>query len=417
MDEADRNKLEQLCENQHYQEIIDAVMDIPEEKRDYEELKPFLYEYLLRSGFPGCFEVKNFVSEHSECIVVPDWNLTITLQIGQISHRNIVLHLYLYSPYWENTLYECCAGMGNDLKQAVGMAVGSFIFSLVNGIQKMVEEEDAQPIESEFAGQPHHFQAYLSDIIGIGNSPHPQLTIYWDVLKEDIAKRLGNQSFCLIKIYGAKVNGEIIGECRINDQKSEELSKKIAELVKNWDDGQFASHKQFILIRQKKETLLPYPYAGSEGQERFRQAVIKAAVMFHQSDTQELYDTLEERLTEELDDPTLAQECCLFLPELCAMHAFKEIIYAETLEIKKGDALPITCYHAQLADFWPMWNVLFEAFQNGIFGKETDKLYQEYISVSSIYNVVCQIREKASTLSGSRLTSLTFQVDPDFEIR
>ena len=417
MDTADRNKLEQLCKNQHYQEIIDAVLDIPEERRDYEELKPFLYEYLLRGGFPSCFEVENFVSEHSECIVIPDWNLTITLQIGQISHRNIVLHLYLYSPYWENALYECSAGMGNDLKQAVGMAVGSFIFSLVNGIEKMAEEEDAQPLESEFSGKKHRFQAYLSNIIGIGNSPHPELTIYWNVLKEDIAKRLGNQPFCLVKIYGAKVNGEVIGECRIDDKKSEELSETIAKLVEKWDDGQFASHKQFILIRQEKETLLPYPYAGPSGQERFRDAVIKAAVMFYQSNTQELYDTLEKRLAEELNDPTLAAECYMFLPELCAMHAFKEVSYAETLEIRKEGSLPVTCYQSQLADFWPMWDVLFEAFQNGTFGEEKDKIYQEYISVSSIYNVICQIREKASTLSGSRLTALVFQVDHDFEIR
>lgn len=417
MDTADRSKLEQLCENQHYQEILDAVMDIPEERRDYEELRPFLYEYLLRGGLSGCFEMKSYISDHAECIVIPDWNLTITLQIGQISHRNVVLHFYLYSPYWENALYECSAGMGNDLKQAMGIATGSFIFSLMNGIEKMIKEEEAKPITSEFAGKPHHFRAYLSNIIGIGKTPRQELTIYWDALKEGIAKRLGNRQFYLVKIYGAKVNKEVIGECRIDDQKSEELSKIIAELVEKWDDGQFASHKQFILIRQEKETMLPYPYAGAEGQERFRKAVIKAAVMFYQSDTQELYDTLEKRLVDELNDPTLAAECFMFLPELCSMYAFKEVSYAETLEIQKEDSPPVICYQSQLADFWPMWNVLFEAFQNGTFGEQKDKIYQKCISVSSIYNVISQIQKKTSNLSGSRLKTLIFQVGSDFEIR
>jgi len=64
-----------------------------------------------------------------------------------------------------------------------------------------------------------------------------------------------------------------------------------------------------------------------------------------------------------------------------------------------------------------MWDVLLTAFQDGTFGKEGKQIYQELISVSSIFNVVKQMKEDGADLSGCRLTSLSCQVEEDFQIR
>lgn len=272
-------------------------------------------------------------------------------------------------------------------------------------------------LHTEFAENPHDFQVYLSNIVGMGNSPQSAPDVYWRLLKEDIRKRLGNQEFCFVKVYAAKVNGQITGECRIDDKKSEELSQKVAHLVEKWENGPFASHKQFFLIRQEESTYLPYPYSGPQGREQFRNAVIQAAKLFHQANTQELYDSLRDRLAKAIGDATLAQECYLFLPELCAQNAFPDISFSETLDITLGSAPAVTCYATQLADYWPMWDVLISAFQDGTFGEDGNQIYQEYISASSIFNVVKQMKENGSALSDCRLSSLLCQMEEDFQIR
>lgn len=417
MDGMGVNKLEELCKRKAYKEIIDAVLAIPEEERDYQALTPYIQKYLLYGVLHGSFEGKDIVGEGEDCIHIPGWNVVITPQISQLSHKSVVLDIYLYFPEWGREIYECSAGMGTDLKQALGMAIGSFMFSLMDGIGAMVSKDRPKLLETRFAGKDHRFHVYLSNIVGMGDSPRSAPDVYWKLLKEDIRKRLGNQAFCFVKVYGAKVNGQVIGECRIDDVKSDELSAKVADLVKDWDDTQFSSHKQFFLICQDKQTLLPYAYSGPEGRERFAQAVIQAARMFHASNTQELYDTLSDRLAEEIGDKTLAQGCCTFLPELCARNAFQEISYGETLELVRGEQEPTICYQSQLADYWPMWDVLSVAFQDGTFGEEGNEIYQEYIAASSIFNLVKQVKENQSQLFGCRLTSLLCRVGDDFELR
>ncbi len=410
------SRLKELCRDGEQRKIMDQILAIPEEERDYEELAPYLTTYLLYE-LHGDLEVEDEVREEQGCVVVPDWKVAVTPQVGQVTHRSVVLHFYLYFPEWGKDIYECSTGMGKDLKQAFGMAVASFMFSLMDGIGAMVSEDSPRLIETEFAGQPHQFEVYLSNIVGIGQSPRTAPDLYWEQLKEKIMERLGNQTFCFVKIYGAKTEGKVTGECRIDDIKSDELSAEVAQLVKGWDAGQFASHKQFILIRQKEATILPYPYSGAEGRERFREAILKAAVMFHEADTQALYDSLSVRLAAQIGDETLAQECCTFLPELCAQNAFEEVSYSETLKIQRGEKEAVTVYKSQLADHWPMWDVLAQAFQSRAFGEDTDKIYEEYISVSSTYDVIQKAQKKGSRLDQFRLTSLLCRVGEDFQIR
>lgn len=409
--------LEALCQKSKHQEIIDAVLEIPEEERDYQELTPYIQKYLLHGVLHNGFEVPDMVGEDEDCIHIPEWKVAITPQIGQITHKSVVLDIYLYFPVWGKEIYECSAGMGTDLKQAFAMAAGSFLFSMMDGIGAMESNDRPKLLHTEFAGKDHEFQVYLSNIVGMGNSPQSAPDVYWKLLKEDIRKRLGNQQFCFVKVYGAKVNGQVTGECRIDDKKSEELSQKVAELVEKWGDGAFISQKQFFFIRQEEKTLIPYPYSGPEGREKFGLAVVEAMKLFHQAKTPELYDTLMDRLTEAIGDATLAQECCIFLPELCAQNAFPEISYSETLDIIREGEPKVTCYTSQLADYWNMWDVVINVLQDGTFGEESNSIYQEYISASSIFNVIKQMKEKGSELSNCRLTSLLCQVGEDFQIR
>ncbi|MFR4988393.1 DUF6348 family protein [Anaerotruncus colihominis] len=373
-------------------------------------------DYLLRVSLHGCLGCENSVEgDHIWC---PDWELTITPQIEQITENSIVLNFYLFAPQWGKELFECSVGMGAGPKQALGMACGSFLFSFMQGVGLMERGEQARELETSFAGNAHRWRVYISDVVGMGDSPNLGApSYYWDILGEHIAKRLGNQKLCYVKIYGAKSGGDVTGECRIDDIKSEELSALVAGLVEQWDVEGFASHKQFFFLRQEAETTLPDAYLGWDGRERLKHKVKTAAELFHACDNQELYDSLPQRLEEALEDPTLAAECYAFLPEICAENAFDEVTYSETVDIAVGNRPAVTCYKNQLADYWPLHHALFTLFEQGAFGEQANVIYQEYISTSAIYNVISQMKKKGTSLKDAQLTALRYQVGGGFEIR
>ena len=107
MEAVYQDKLDQICERKGYAEIIDAVLGIPEEERDYQELAPYLRKYLIYGVMHGSFEAKDSVGEEEDCLIIPGWKVAVTPQIGQITHRSVVLDIYLYFPEWGGRCRRC----------------------------------------------------------------------------------------------------------------------------------------------------------------------------------------------------------------------------------------------------------------------------------------------------------------------
>lgn len=370
-----------------------------------------------------CLETKDEI--RGETVFCPEWNITIKPQIDQLDDHMAVLNFYISSPDWEEPLFECCAGMGSDTDTAIGMAISSFLFAFMQGIAIMQREEDGLPLESEFNGNTHRWSVYKSNVAGmgdnIGGDPRAITSVYWDLLKEHIAKRLGNQKMCYVKIYAAKAVGadgeQITGECRINDVPSNELGALVGEIAKKWDVKQFASQKQFFFIKQDPATLLPSPY-GSENKITVLKEKVKTALeLFNGVKTQEDYDSLPDKLFAALGDKTLAEECYSFLPEICAERAFNEMQFSEQVQFFVPNKPIVTVYKNQLADFYPLWTLMFTLFDSGYFGEDTNNLYGLLVSLSSIYGAVQQAKEKGSDIKDCKMTSLLYNTSSDFEIR
>lgn len=395
-----RSELTRRAAQERYQDSLD-----PEKALDY------VVNGLLHGGL----QTETQVEGHT--VLLPEYGIRILPEVEDIKPRGAVLNFWLEAPQWGKRLFECSAGMGGTPGQALGMAAGSFGFSFVEGLIRMESQEDPREVESTLAGQVHKWDLYPSNIVGMGACPQPEGQVWWDALGEDLIKRLGNQRLCYVKIYGAKINGEVTGECRIDDIKSEELSEKVARLVETWEDVPFASQKQFFFLRQREETLLPYRYEGEEGQERLRQGIIEGVRLFHACRTEADFDGFSHRLTQRIGDGTLAAECLTFLPELCAGNAFPQLPAAETVEICRDGLPKELVYKNQLADYYPLWNVFCETMRSGIFGDETNQIYQQLVGYSSTYQVICQLKKGGSRLEECRLTALLCQVDSDFEIR
>lgn len=391
-----------------------GAADVPEP--DLTDPKQALRNVL--DSLHGGLQTQNRVEGDS--VICSQWQTTVTPVVGQVDERGAVVDFYVSAPQWGRKLYECSAGMGSDTKQALGMACNSFLFSFMDGIAQMESGQGGEELETEFVGKTHRWRVYLSNIVGMGNCPRADnARIYWDALKEEVVKRLGNQKLCFVKVYASKSGENITAECRVDDVKSDALSGLVADMVKGWEAGYFASHKAFFFIRQEEETLQPYPYLGQAGWESLKEKVKTAALMFHASEDQQQYDSLPGRLKQALGDAVLAAECYSFLPEICAENAFDKITYAETVSIMPRGGEAVTCYKSQLSDYWPLHDALFSLFEEGAFGEAANDIYREYVGSSAIYNVVSQAREKGGekAMDNGKLSALLFNVDSDFEIR
>ncbi|WCF10717.1 DUF6348 family protein [Paenibacillus thiaminolyticus] len=365
--------------------------------------------FLLHCGMRGLFEAEEIVE--GDCIVIPAWELTIRPHVANWSEQSVILQFHLSSPKWDRDILETSAGMGRSLKDALGMAIGSFAFSLMEGIASMEQDRERDELRSEYGDTIHHWKVYKSNIVGLGESTEDmRATPYWDALKDEIAKRVGNQKLCYIKIYGAKHGDDITGECRINDIASPELGQIVAGIVSQWQVEGFASQKQFILLRQSEETYTPYPYQAEE----IAAAVRTAVQMFMECDTQEKYEDFPERLAERLQDVSLAEELYSFLPEICAEHAFDMLTYNEECLLFRGeDSFPV--YRTQFASYYIIAAALFEGFRTDQFD---DEVYRQYIGTSSIYSVICQAKEEGADLveHGGVLT-LSFGMSDRYQFR
>lgn len=331
-------------------------------------------------------------------LALPEWRVTIRPEISQLKEQTAVLNFYVDSPDWDRRLFECSAALGSDRKQALGMAQGGFLFGMLDGIRAMVEDKPSARLETAFAGTPHRWVMYQSNVVGMGDTPQEhEASILWKLLREGIADRIGNQKICCIKVYGAKNGDNITGECRMNDIVSPELSAMVADYVREWNTKGFGSQKQFFFLRQEEETYTPYPYSEEQLARFTRQAIRLFSTCVEQGGYEDYYDAL----LNQFDDHHLAEELYTFLPEMCAEHAFTSISYPEVFSIHRGDS-DITVYKSQLASYYPIQQALLHELGTDEFSNE---LYKAFIAVSSIYSVICNAKEQGADLleSGGRI--------------
>ena len=357
--------------------------------------------------------------KQDNCIVIPEWHMTIAPAIEQLDDRIAVINFHLFCPEWDEPLFECCATCSKDADTAIGMAVGSFLFCFMQGVSAMQQGDDPERVESSFAGYDHRWKLFKSNNVGMGESTGE--TRFWDMLRDHIIKRLGNQKLCYVKVFASKAVGkndvQVTGEVRINDIPSPELGKQIEQTASEWNVEQFSSQKQFFFLKQDLDTTVADRYSSAKGRTEIAEKMKVALEMFNACETEEQHNAMYVTLAERLNDVTLADELLSFLPEIAAENAFSQMQFSEQIKISVGGAEPVECYKSQLSDYYPIQKTLFALFSSGVFGNETDNIYRKLIGCSSIYNCVRQLEEKGGRLEDCRLTSLLFNTSKDFVIR
>ncbi len=372
---------------------------------------------ILGGEFSSFIELKS--ETRGDSIYIPELEMSIKPLVFEIRDRMVSLGFDMYSDVLKTSFFECSVGLGGDSSSAYGMAIGTFAFSFMQGLKVLADNDVKYKITSEFAGHSHSWSVYESNIVGTAiNVEQQKISKYWELLKDDIIKRLGNQKVTYVKIFNSKNDSTVIGECRINDIAIPELGDKVAEIARKWDSQGFASQKQFFFIVQDDNTIADYPYAGKEGQEKLRSNVVEYLKIFSNIKSKEEYDNIIETTAAVTGDKTLANECMCFIPEMCAEKYFEDtFICGDHFDIAYPDGSVVPSYKCQLSDYIPIKEAVFHTFSSGILGEHTNRVFGQMVEMSSLNNIINQVKKENDEPKGLRVNCVIHNVTEDFEVR
>lgn len=355
-------------------------------KIDFDKAKPEDLNFLVLENLKYIY-----IDEKSEImdniLFIPEYSLSIRPNVVKLNNNLAVIDYFLYSPDWDREIYECSTSFGENKKNALSMAEGGFSFGLMSGVKFMQEKESFKTVETEFNG-PHIWKLYSSNIVGMGEIPDTENPEeLWTIIKDEIIKYLGNQKLVYVKVFAGRTNGEAMGECRINDEPIEELGDMIAEYVAGWDTKNFGTKKQFFFAVQEDSTYTPYPYTNED----IEKYVLLTANMFEKCKTEDDLHEMGMKLIDITGDKSLTEELMNFIPEICAERGFQKIIYPEKIEICIGDEEPKEYYKSQIYSYHIIKRAVNHLIDHGHILKD---LFLKFIGISSIYNVICETKEK-----------------------
>lgn len=337
-------------------------------------------QYLLQQSLHGQFAVKDVIN--TGYLDLPQWQLSIAPVVTNMTETSAMVDFLISHPDWDRVLEEQATGLGSTPQEALQMVARNFLETMAQLFNSM--KGNGELAQSTFAGQEHRWRCYPSPLLTRQKIP-TDTQDYWSIFKDEILARLGNQRVCYVEFYGAKTEDMQTGVCRINRLECPELNQQIEQMTATWQVQDFTVQKQVVLLQQETETWTAYPHS----REKMRRLVRRAAELFSAHKGAALLEQLQ-ALT---DDKDLAEELLVFLPEICAQHAFDKIIYPEQMTLDRAGEL-LTVYRSQLYSYEVIREAFFWNMDNGTFQGKENEIYSHLITVSSIYAAIEEAQEQ-----------------------
>ena len=328
-----------------------------------------------------------------------------------------MIGLWLDHPTWDRTFYESASGAGATQEDAVAQAILNVGLHVVHLIDHQVLESPDERFTTTWAGLDHAWSTWLGNITSMGGDDSTKASIqgqpYWNLLREQMLTRLGNQKIVYVKVTAAWFD-DIIAEVRVNNVVSAKMTATVHSHIQNsWPQQAKMLHKQFFWIAQDDATYRAYPQtAGS-----IKSAVITAAKLFSEiwsrPGGQFPRHEWEDRLAGAIGDRSLALEIASLVPEIAASMVYQNLPVDEVATIAAGE-LTYQINTNQLASYAHLYEVLNQTWCREI----SEQTIREWISFSALGSALRQLSEK--NLSPTDITnpiSLTYQVGNQYELR
>ena len=317
-------------------------MFFKKKKKEPENLKEessLVYQYLSKLYEDGEIQMGAFVIPEHQIYIYADilgGDETMVQIVFQIHHESL-----------EDPIIDPVCGLGMNYEECIKDACDNFNRHDIKLLIGALEKDKTQTVIIKTL-ENHAFDFYASKVSLHGKREGIMIESFWDMLQEQILKRLGNKHCYWIKIYCAKMGRKSDVEVRINDVLSKELSDLLKDYVNNWDCiDAYHTEKQSFLFYQKDDTYTPPVFT----KEQIVTYTKKAIQMYEKCEDKEAYKKLRIQLIKLCKDESMGMELFGFIPELYCKHVFSDLECGEQLFlIRKGEPT-VELYQSQVRSF------------------------------------------------------------------
>ena len=369
-------------------------------------------EHILNCHLHNNFEVKDEVRE--DHIFLPSWNISIYPEITELEKDSVVVTFNVECPDWDRDLVEVSAAKGKNPAAALNIACTSFMMSVMNTISLMAKKMNAVKLESEFDGSKHSWNVYRGNLLAGGEAQSiNHFNLYWDALKGELSKRLGNQKMSYVKIYVSKTGDTVRGEVNINGIRVESLSRMVMNIAQSWKFDGYGVHRQCFVLMQDEATLQPFPFDQETIEDMTRETVRLYAEVKDIESAKALPGKLLELCG---GDAVMAKELQLYVPIAASELFYKKLAYPETLTFDIVGRQAVV-FRSQMATFHTIQKHLYWALQHKVFGEQTQSIYHHLVSASPLFQFINKSEKEGNPVPDGMGVNLTITVDEGFQLR
>jgi hypothetical protein len=362
----------------------------------------------------------------NDTLILPSQGINIRIEHEKSEDSytgSFLLHFHISSMDWDREIFETQVSYADTREEACRIALLTFRTLLLDVLLRTKGVPD-DSFTSSYAHQTHRYNVWKSSVVNHQydeqssemTKAEVQISDYWEILKEGVIKRLGNQSLCYVKVYWGIVGEKRTIEVRLNDVSVPELSVLLEDRVPEASPYLNASSKQFFILKQDPAThASPSPYT----EEMIRSSIGLASEIFmkHWDDDFDFINCLNE-IAENLNgDLNLAEELLGLIPEICTQIAFPMLHLSDEVTIKVGESFTYKVFLEQLASYCFLVKGVYNELNKGI----PNEAYVGFINLSSSFGIVYQMLEAQDQESGSELppvtVNMTFGFTEYYELR
>lgn len=344
-----------------------------------------------------------------QSLYIEEDHLEIEPHIMQIKNGVAQIAFILKHPLFQEDMIESVVGAGPTSDEAIKVAAIQFVSSVLEVLQKALKAVEGQEVIVKLPEQENQFKLYKSSVKVQGNKKSREAIDYWNLLGEELVKRLGNKRVYFIKMYASKAAEKVHCECRVNGMVYPLFTRILERIARSWEiETEHYAEKQFFVLIQDESTYKPYPLSKKE----VEQFVLSSLLLYRQCSSQEAYDEISKKILKACPNPSLAQELLAFIPEVFAEVIFSEAIYLDSaIFIRDGKEIEISKHQLTAYDW--IHSIIERTIRAGYYEKEQVDCI---ISCSASLNCIQQAMKEGSKLENLCTSGIAIPVDETYEI-
>ena len=192
-------------------------------------------------------------------VLIVDYGIEIrTAIVDNPNYHPSLLHLKsftIHPKYFANGIQENIVGLGTTLQDKVNVAIDNYLSTILLPIIDWLSNKKCYSdfdFSTEINGTEVLWHTKIGKLTVQGQwEQQPEWEVLFNIVKDKLKDKLTSSKINWLKLYISKqADGEIIGECLLNNEPLEEGLAGIAEYAKSWTMKGFQGLKQFIIFRQ-----------------------------------------------------------------------------------------------------------------------------------------------------------------------